>query len=270
MVLRYPQDLKAGDVDYVTFKYLKWDAKPGPGPGASGDIILYMPNSTPSIANNQDWGKSTAQGTLGADIRRAAAETVGSIDKFGGEEAGAKIDDLKNSIAQGLKNGGSSLKQAGIQGVANLADTQANQLLALSVGKVFNPNIELLYAGPKLRGFTFNYTFVPKTSEEAAEVGKIIKTFKIWSAPEDTGNGMYEVPYVWQVSYMTGGGLNRNMNCFKRAALTSIATQANPGLPMHASFIDGMPVITQLSLTFMETEVVTRKDQREAPSNFGY
>ena len=260
-----------GDVDYVTFKYIKWSNKPGPGPGAAGDIILYMPNSTPSISNNQDWGESKARGALGKMVRDFAVTATKGIDAMGdGEKVGQSIDKLKNDIGNGLKNGGAALKQAGIQGVANIAGQQPNQLLALADGKIFNPNIELLYAGPKLRGFSFDYTFVPKTPAEAAEVGKIIKTFKIYSSPKQLENGMYEVPYTWQVSYMTGGGLNKNMNCFKRAALTNIATQANPGLPMHASFIDGMPVITQLQLTFMETEIVTRKDQEEAPSNFGY
>ena len=269
MVLRYPLDLTTGDVDYVTFKHFPWSTKPST-PGAGGDIILYMPNSTPSVSNNQDWGISKAEGPLGELTRGLATRTVGAIDGLGEEAMGQKIDQLKQEIGKGLSNGGAALKQAGVQGLANMANQQPNQLLALANNEIYNPNIELLYAGPKLRGFTFNYTFVPKSEAEALAAANIVKEFKIWSSPRDTENGMYEVPEVWQVSYMTGGGLNRNMNCFKKAALTNISVQANPGLPMHSSFLNGMPVITQVALSFMEADIITRKDQQTAPSNFGF
>lgn len=268
MVLRYPLDLQTGDVDYVAFKHFKYSGEGSPGMG--GDIILYMPNSTPSVANNQDWGVSSAAGKLGELTRGIAADAAGAVSGLGGEDAGQRIDNLKNKISEGIKDTPAALKQAGVQGIANFSGIQANQLLALSTGEIYNPNIELLYAGPKLRGFNFNYTFVPKSEAEAVSAGRIIKEFKIWSTPKDTGNGMYEIPHVWQVSYMTGGGLNANMNCFKKAALTSIAVQANPGLPMHMSFPNGMPIVTQVALSFMEADVITRVDQESAPSNFGY
>ena len=271
MVLRYPLDLTTGDVDYVAFKHFDWSLRAAQ-PGAGGDIILYMPNSTPAVANNQGWGESSASGPLGDFVRTTASNAAGVLATAGDDEVGTQIDKLKSEFSQGLSNGKGTgaLKQAGIQGIANMANQQPNQLLALSIGKVYNPNIELLYQGPKLRGFNFNYTFVPKSEAEAVAAGRIIKEFKIWSSPKDTGNGMYKVPQVWQVSYMTGGGLNRNMNCFKKAALTSISVQANPGLPMHMSFNNGMPIITQVSLSFTEVDVITRDDQESAPSNFGF
>ena len=34
-------------------------------------------------------------------------------------------------------------------------------------GQVINPNLELLFSGPNLRSFTFNFTLTPRDAEEA-------------------------------------------------------------------------------------------------------
>jgi len=81
---------------------------------------------------------------------------------------------------------------------------------------------------------------------------------------------MYKIPMVWQVTYMSGSGQNRNMNAFKRAALTNVAVQSNSGMSMHMSFNDGMPIVTSLALTFTEVDVITRNDHDSAPTNVGY
>ena len=73
---------------------------------------------------------------------------------------------------------------------------------------------------------------------------------------------MFVIPDVFSVRYMYKGGPNTNFNEFKRAALTNITVQANPGLPMHMSFENGMPIVTQISMTFTEVDVITRNDHR--------
>jgi hypothetical protein len=117
-------------------------------------------------------------------------------------------------------NVGGVLRQGLLTAVAPMMDTTATQLMALAKGEVYNPNVELLYKMPGLRDFNFSFNFVPKNSAEAQEVNRIIKNFKKWSAPKDIGNGMFEVPHVWQVKYKTKGGKpNPNMNKFKTGCL---------------------------------------------------
>ena len=142
--------------------------------------------------------------------------------------------------------------------------------MALSQNQIYNPNVELLYTGPKIRGFNFNFTFVPKSEPEAVMVNSIIREFKRWSAPEAVENGMLKVPHTWQVTYMKGGEENRNMNRFKPAALKNVAVQANPGMSMHMTFPNGMPVVTALSLSFTEVDIVTRVDHEDTNFNVGY
>jgi len=280
MSLRYPQELNQTDTDYVIFQAQEYrtNASGESGPPAGPPIILYMPTSTPSVAQANDWGAKNFDGPLGALTRDFASSAAGHImtGDISSVEAAkntgkAIIDDIKSGFENVKKSGGGALRQMGVNAVAGLAQMSPNQLMAMSRGEIFNPNIELLYQGPKVRGFSFNYTFVPKSLIEAQMVNKIIMDFKRWSAPKlNEGTGMYKIPMIWQVTYMSGSGVNKNMNKFKRAALTNVAHQSNSGLNMHMSFADGMPIVTSISLQFTEVDVITRDDHDKSGTNVGY
>ena len=284
-VLKYPKELVEGQNDYILFtnheyrtnkKYSGQKASVS-GPSSGDSIILYMPSTTPAVGQSNDWGAKSFAGELGqfiGDLTSAAAGGINGAD-FSSFEAGmasgkSASSGVVDSMKNGLSKGGSIAKQAGTNLVAGMAGMNANQLTALQRGEIYNPNIELLYSGPKLRGFNFNFQFVPKSPQEAAVVNRIIMEFKKWSAPKDIGNGMYKVPNVWQVKYMSNGGENQFMNAFKRAACMNVAVQNNQGMNMHMSFEDGMPIITSLSLNFMEVDIITRDDHEESGSMVGY
>lgn len=268
MSFRYPLDLATNDVDYVTFKHLKYQETSRPGD--PGSIILYMPNTTPAISNQEDWGPKKFEGPLGNITKSVLKTAAGAVSDIGTEGGGGRtVDDFKGMIEESTSNAPGAVKQLGVQGIASAAQMEPSQLMAMARGQIYNPNVELLYSGPQVRGFNFNYTFVPKSAAEAVVAANIVKEFKKWSAPLELPTGMWEIPDVWQVSYMLGGQLNPNMNVFKKAACTGITVQHNPGLPMHMSFKNGMPIITQIALSFMEVDVITRNDHDSAP-NFGY
>ena len=182
------------------------------------------------------------------------------------------LDSLLDCIMEKMRNqleaGGSIGSRAG--GVAKQAALQAmgqeilggtpNQMLALSRGQVYNPNVELLYQQPQFRQFSFNFDFVPKNERDANAMNQIILNFKKWSAPKDLENGMFEVPYVWQVKYHTGSGENEFMNKFKPAACMNVSVVANQATDMHVSHVDGAPVQTSLGLFFKETDIILRDD----------
>ena len=50
------------------------------------------------------------------------------------------------------------------------------------------------------------------------------------------------------------------MNKFKKSALVNVVTQDNQGYKHHATFDDGTPVVTTMTLSFMEVDIVTRQD----------
>ncbi|QBP05997.1 hypothetical protein [Synechococcus phage S-B68] len=286
-ILKYPKELNEDDVDYITFRSFEYRTNKAyegqsqaggvSGPGQGSTIVLYMPTTTPAMNQGADWGAVNFDGPLGQLKGNLAAGTAGAImdadiSSFeAGKTTGKRlVNDIKNQFEAAMKQGGGAVKQLGVNAVAGMAGMQPNQLLALQRGQIYNPNVELLYNGPRLRGFSMSFTFVPKSEDEAKIINEIILEFKKWSSPKDLGKGMFKVPNVWQVTYMTGGRKNRNMNEFKRAALTDVAVQHNQGMNMHMSFDDGMPVITTVSLNFTEVDIVTRDDHEKSSSYIGY
>ena len=272
MTFRYPQELNPTDVDYVVFTPHKYvtNKDGGMGPATGSPVMLYMPNSTPQVTNQNEFGEVRFNGKLGEITRDLAGAASGLVDQIGDSGGDDALKKIASTFGDNIADAPGAAKQLAVKGIAEAAGMQANQLLAMSRGIIYNPNIELLYKGPKLRGFNFQYTFVPKSAQEAAEVNKIIKHFKMHSSPFENNHGMYVVPDVFSVKYMHRGGPNPNMNEFKRAAMQSISVQANPGLPMHMSFENGMPIITQIAMQFMEVDVITRNDHMSSVSNIGF
>jgi hypothetical protein len=90
-------------------------------------------------------------------------------------------------------------------------------------GIVLNPNLELLFQGPKLRSFRYNYTFTPRDEEEAREIRRIIKVLKKTMAPRKTQGSLFlGVPAVYQIRYIySGGGDHPFLNKLKPCALTA-------------------------------------------------
>ena len=99
---------------------------------------------------------------------------------------------------------------------------------------------------------------IPKSSKDAQAINSIIREFKKWSAPKESGGGMYEIPYVWQVTYR--GPASNFMNKFKPAALLAVSVTDNDGYAYYGAHRDGAPLQTTLSLQFKEVDMVLRDD----------
>ena len=276
MTLKYPQSAGGGDSDYVSFSPLQYrsnqsGAASAPSSGAES-VILYMPNSTPGMGNGNSWASASFLGPLG-ELQKEGGRAVGSIayDGFSGK-INSTSDILKKLKAEGtafkdnvgMKGAVSAVGQKAMQAAGGFMGVTPNQQLALGAGAVFNPNVELFYSAPAMRPFTMSFDFVPKNAQEAQVMNRIIMNFKKWSAPLDLENGMFEIPHVWQVRYMTGRSENKNMNKFKKAACTNVQVQANSATAMHVAHDGGVPIITSLSLSFMEVDIITRKDHESA------
>lgn len=289
MKLQYPMELEGESLltDYITFQPAKYRSNAsrsgnftfGGSTGTAGapadagahTVVLYMPNSTPSVGNSQNWQQANFPGPAGAARRDLTSSAVNALMDLGNNQKindSSIVDDMTAQFKNAKTNMGGIGKQVALQAAKGMMPATPNQMLALSRGEVYNPNVELLYSAPIMRHFGFDFKFVPKNAKEALVVNEIIRNFKYWSAPEENGAGMFEVPYIWQVTYMTGGAANRNMNKFKKAALQSVIVQANPSTDMHVSHAQGMPVETALSLQFNEIDIITRKDHLDGGQGY--
>ena len=73
---------------------------------------------------------------------------------------------IRNAIA------GAAVNQLG-------GNVNAQNLVARTTGQVLNSNLELLFGGVNLRSFPFSITFTRRYEEEALEVKRIIRQFKM-------------------------------------------------------------------------------------------
>ena len=275
-MLKYPLEIESGQ-DFVSITHEPYrtnqaisgqqkDVAPNASAPPEGEqILLYMPNSTPAVSNDNSWRQQNSVGPLGQIARGIGVGAAGGALALG--TSGANLDNAVQGFKDQLDNiladnkGIDAAKQVGlgmIAGAANMGG--AGALTQLQRGEVYNPNVELLYESPGLRGFSLDFMFIPKSATEASVINKIILELKTWSAPDDSSGTMFTVPHLWNVKYKSGKQNDKFMNKFKKAALTRIQVQHNPGTDMHATFSDGTPLVTALSLGFMEVDIITRQN----------
>ena len=276
----FPTTLPLGEVDYITFSHRKYQpnqknivtggniTKNSAEPPASGNTIaLYMPTSTPASNNAQGWTDSGNKfsGPIGL-IKKALGSAALNIDKV-------NLSGSAGDVATQLV-GDSTMGQVGFQFatelVSGLAGVEPNQLMSISKGQINNPNVEMMYDGPKLRAFSFNFIFLPYNTSDTSSVNNIIKEFKLYSTPNLDGadKRMLGVPHLWNINYQ--GKAAPYMNKFKPCVLTNFVVQENGGDPYHSTFYDGAPTSTSIQLRFEETQIITREDHEESDGLRGF
>ena len=67
------------------------------------------------------------------------------------------------------------------------------------------------------------------------------------------------VPYLCKFSFMKGGNVNRNMQQFKPCAIRKVAINYTSD-GTYATYRDGTPVATELTLNFLESKILFRSD----------
>lgn len=279
-MLKYPNDLNETQSDSITFAHSPYRPNKGGdffGSGTTASvpanvsemIRLYVPNSTPPINQSNSWSRANFDGAFGAARLNAVRAVTNGINNLGGDslspEALKGAGDTAGALLQDiLDSSGPALKQIATGAAGSLAGLTPSQALAVSRGQVYNPNVELLYNSPTLRGFSFEFNFVPKNSSESSTIDDIIYEFKKWSSPKDPGGteGVFCVPHIWNVIY--SGMSAKKMTKFKPAALTDVTVVENANSNTHTTFDDGTPVITTMRLTFKEVNIITRNDHESA------
>jgi len=143
-------------------------------------------------------------------------------------------------------------------GIANINITPA-QILARSTGQILNPNMELLFNGPSLRTFRFQFKFVPRGPKEAEEIRNIIRTFKYHMAPKVDGQTFLKTPDIFELRYRQGGKPHSFLNKFKQCFLSSVNVNYT-GEGNYTTYDDGTPVSMIMDLTFQELEPIYNTD----------
>ena len=194
-----------------------------------------------------------------------AIQAVGAQAARGAIERLGMEGDLQGALGElggGLQNLGQLASDDGTK--AQLAAFFAGQavganVLGRSTGQVINPNLELLFTGPNLRSFSFNFTLTPRDPEEAGIVRRMIRAMKRNMTPQRSSEALFlKSPRIFELEYIFGD-TNREhpfMNKFKPCACTSFTVNYTP----DGSYMTyrGEPSMTsyQISMSFGEIEPI--------------
>ena len=250
----YPDDLFAhGHQAFIFFNIRSLEHIENP---SSGSICLYMP-STLSVGYGANWSDTTFPlKKLKETFKSLAGLGINSYSIATGE--GDITDKVQNVVDQVINN---NALQAGVHNAIRKelsADYAAE--FRDAVKKTFNPFKAVVYDVPEFRHFNFGFEFFAKNADEADEVRKIIKMFKLAMHPArvgDTDNLLWSFPYVFDIFLCTP--YTDKMFLIKQAALTS-ADVDYAGSTVQAFFKDGNPVHIKLDLKFKEMSLLTRED----------
>ena len=213
-----------------------------------GSVSLPIPGGIKD-ENGADWaGKTMNQIEIeGTGIARGALKVSG---ESAGEAAqgtlgrlGANNEVVKKAIGEVLAG-----KAVGVQG-----------LMTRTTGMIFNPNLELLFDKPTLRGFQFTFDLVPRSKKEAEEIVKIIRFFKQGMSPIRSESNLFLLsPNVFQVHYvLNGDGENDHpyIGKMKECAMTNFAVDYTPQ-QNYSTLKDGFMTAYKISMQLKELEPV--------------
>jgi len=241
-----------------------------------GSILLPVPNAVQD-GNSVDVGSSkmnSLQATAADGIRKAMdAPAGGDPDKTYMDNMSAAVSgftsDLKGGLGGGDKAADLLKKQLTTSALGVFGgNVTVEQLMARENGEVFNPNMELLFNGPTLRGFKFSWKMMPRNQKEAEQCKLIILAFKQNMAPKTKaspgqgGSWFLKTPNVFELRYMTGSSEHPFLHKFKQCFLTDMAVNYT-GEASHMTYADGTPVSMQMDLSFKELEPIYDVDYED-------
>jgi len=150
----------------------------------------------------------------------------------------------------------------------------AQGLLSRATGAILNPNLEMLFGGPKLRSFGFTFKLSPRDASEASQVRQIIRFFKQgMSVKTSSSNVFLQAPNVFDIQYQTfntDGNLidHPSINFIKTCALTSCDVQYTPD-GTYMTYEDPFRTMTsyQLTLNFGELDPIFDDDYTDLDDN---
>ena len=141
-------------------------------------------------------------------------------------------------------------------------------------GTVVNPNLELLFNGPNLRTFNFNFRLTPRTPQESEVIRKIIFAFKRNMAAQRSKTGLYlRSPRIFQLKYIyKNGGQHPYLNKFKPCAMSNFTVNYTPD-GSYATF-DQTGSLTAYDLTMSFSEVMpiyaSDNEYTDNPQDMGF
>lgn len=279
-VLKYPEDMSAGkNTDYVAFSFFDYNPPFGKGQGQDADqngtanpqpgynlynrnadktnltpatglksILMYMPQDLQG-----QYGANWGGVGFGAGFSGLARFIGGEMDAVAGVDAAPgqiKIAGYKTAVENLNKALGSSVT--------------TNQLMGGVSGTIINPNVEMMYEAPEMRGLSLSFKMVARRLDESKKIREICQTFKKAMLPSYSGQtvggitisgALITVPKICKITFMTGPTANEWVTQYKPCAITNVSVNHTAD-GVWAAYEGGAPVATDLQITFKETKLI--------------
>ena len=247
-----------------------------------GSCILPIPNRL-GVSQGVNWGEGRANAVELGAFQAVSGATRNLVGKDGGglikllTDGATQAKSVFNTVSGQLRNndGGAN---AGAVINATIAksvlsrigiNVDVDQFLTRETGAAINPNLELLFAGPQLRTFSFVFNFAPNSTEEAKVVRMIHRWFRqgmLAQKTTDFGNGgslFLGSPNVFRLCYKNNKRRIKGLNTFKICALTSVQIDFTPD-GVYQSYEDegarSQPVRSTMKVDFNELTPIFAND----------
>ena len=144
---------------------------------------------------------------------------------------------------------------------ASAVGTDADRLLARTRGKIFNNNLQLLFSGPTLRPFNFQYDISPRNQKEADDVKRIIRMFKQSMAVQRDDVGIFlGSPNTYRLEFLDAIlDTHPYLPIIKECALLNFSVNYMP-TNSYMTYDDSSMVVYRLNFSFKELDPIYNDD----------
>ena len=285
--MQYPLSLELESQDVIKFSILEYSPSLAAGNQSGGQFgsaksrVVTLEGNSPIIKGSKRIGVITLPIPAGITDSNPVGWEQDSLNMLQVEAA---------NVAKGLFDGGiedanKSVGQAADKTAANLGDAETavksiflgsaiqKNISSRAYGAVLNNNVELLFSGPSLRSFSFQFMFYPREPDEAKMVRQIIRAFKqAMSVKRSKSSLLLKAPHTFAISYLTAGQkAHPYLNRFKECALSSCNVEYTPdGTYMTYDGPEKSMTAYRLSLTFQELEPLFDDEYGSDDNNIGF
>jgi hypothetical protein len=283
---KYPLDLKLEVQDVIKFSILKYVpslSTTGQSTISKTGRVVTLKDGIPIVGGSEKIGTITLPIPAGINDSNTVSWQQDTLNQL--QEVAAKTAKgfFEGGVEGGAAEGGGAiedktsdpkaLKQA-ISGLLMSVATQGGNIQGRAYGSVNNNNLEVLFGGPGLRSFSFQFSFYPREPKEAIEVRKIIRTFKQSMSVKRSANSLLlKAPHTFAISYLTAGQkAHPYLNRFKECALTSCNIDYTPdGTYMTYGGDEKSMTAYRMTLSFSELEPIFDDEYGESDyDNIGF
>ncbi len=240
-----------------------------------GQVKLPIPNNL-SFSNGVSWGDSKLNAVQAAAFFSAFSGISGAVGDGnivkGLDSVGKDLVSILGEIKEGALGTGEPANLALSSFLAQFAlgragiNVDGGAALTRGTGAAINPNLELLFNGPKLRNFTFSFQFAPNDELDAKIMRRIQKFFKMGMSPVRNSQNLVFLgsPNVFRLRYRTQEDTRiKGLPMHKICALTQCEINYAPD-GVYQSYEDSAagssPVRTVMNMSFTELTPIFQDD----------